>query len=117
VFLTTHYIEEAERLCHRIAFIVRGRLVRVGSLEELMAEHQRGTMLELAADECGPGLAEALQRRFPGCAVHRADERHLRVVSDGSIELLPLLEAVAEAGERLLRRGSCVRPWRRCSCG
>ena len=32
VFLTTHYIEEAERLCHRIAFIVEGRIVRSGSL-------------------------------------------------------------------------------------
>jgi ABC-2 type transport system ATP-binding protein len=31
VFLTTHYIEEAERLCHRIAFIVGGRLVRIGA--------------------------------------------------------------------------------------
>jgi len=29
VFLTTHYIEEAERLCHRIGFIVNGRVVRI----------------------------------------------------------------------------------------
>ncbi|MFW5699182.1 MAG: ABC transporter ATP-binding protein, partial [Planctomycetota bacterium] len=39
VFLTTHYIEEAERLCRRIAFIVRGRIVRTDTVEELM----RGT--------------------------------------------------------------------------
>jgi ABC-2 type transport system ATP-binding protein len=30
--------------------------------------------------------------------VHRLDERHLRLVSAGSIELLPLLKAVAEGG-------------------
>jgi len=29
VFLTTHYIEEAERLCNRVAFIVSGRIVRI----------------------------------------------------------------------------------------
>lgn len=29
IFLTTHYIEEAERLCDRIAFIVSGRIVRI----------------------------------------------------------------------------------------
>jgi ABC-2 type transport system ATP-binding protein len=98
VFLTTHYIEEAERLCHRIAFIVGGRLVRIGSLEELMKEHQQETVLELAVDHAGDGLAEELRRRFPGYAVHRADERHLRLVSEGSIELLPLLEAVAGGG-------------------
>lgn len=33
VFLTTHYIEEAERLCDRIGFIVQGRLVRVDAGE------------------------------------------------------------------------------------
>jgi len=98
VFLTTHYIEEAERLCQRIAFIVRGRLVRIGSLEELMTEHQRESVLELAVEEAGPGLADGLRRRFPGYAVHRPDERHLRLVSDSAIELLPLLTALAEDG-------------------
>jgi ABC-2 type transport system ATP-binding protein len=98
VFLTTHYIEEAERLCHRIAFIVGGRLVRVGSLEELMREHQRETVLELAVEQPGEALAEELRRRFPGYSVHLPDERHLRLVSKGSIELLPLLGAVAGGG-------------------
>jgi len=98
VFLTTHYIEEAERLCHRIAFIVRGRLVRIGSLEELMTEHQRETVLELAIEEPGPGLVDALRGRFPAYALHCPDERHLRVVSNRSIELLPLLTAMAEGG-------------------
>jgi ABC-2 type transport system ATP-binding protein len=98
VFLTTHYIEEAERLCHRIAFIVEGRLVRIGSLEQLMKEHQQETVLELAVDQAGKALAEQLQRRFPGYTVRRPDERHLRLVSDGSIELLPLLEAVSGGG-------------------
>jgi len=34
VFLATHYIEEAERLCPRIAFIVDGKIVRLGPLDE-----------------------------------------------------------------------------------
>ncbi len=101
VFLTTHYIEEAERLCHRIAFIVAGRIVRIGSLEELMAEHQKETVLELAVEEAGSDPPETLKRRFPGYAVHRPDERHLRVVSEGPIELLPLLGALAEDGAKI----------------
>jgi ABC-2 type transport system ATP-binding protein len=98
VFLTTHYIEEAERLCHRIAFIVGGRLVRIGSLEELMKEHQQETVLELAVEVVGPGPVDVLRRRFPRYAVHRSDERHMRVVSESSIDLLPLLGALAESG-------------------
>ena len=36
IFLTTHYIEEAERLCHRIAFIVGGQIVRIDTVANLI---------------------------------------------------------------------------------
>jgi ABC-2 type transport system ATP-binding protein len=98
VFLTTHYIEEAERLCHRIAFIVSGRLVRIGSLEELMKEHQQETVLELAVESAGSEPAEILKRRFPSYTVYRSSERKMRVVSDSSIDLLPLIGALADGG-------------------
>jgi len=98
ILLTTHYIEEAERLCHRIAFIVSGKIVRIGSLEELMREHRGGTVLELAVDARGPALAEAVRERFPACAVERSDEHGIRLHSPGPIELLPLLSFLAERG-------------------
>src|SRR5437667_2606618 len=41
VFLTTHYMDEAERVAHRIAIIDRGRIVAQGSLPEL--KQQTGT--------------------------------------------------------------------------
>jgi ABC-2 type transport system ATP-binding protein len=114
VFLTTHYIEEAERLCHRIAFIVRGKLVRIGSLEQLMKEHQQETVLELALEQPGEDqgeteLVDSLRRRFPGYTVHRPDEGHLRLASESSIQLLPLLTAVAEAGA-VVNEAKLVRP-------
>jgi ABC-2 type transport system ATP-binding protein len=114
VFLTTHYIEEAERLCHRIAFIVGGKLVRIGSLAELMKEHQQETVLELAVeqpgmDRGGTQLADSLRQRFPGYTVHRPDEGHLRLVSKSSIELLPLLRALAETGAEVTE-ARLVRP-------
>ena len=36
---TTHYMEEAERLCDRIAIIDAGRLLALGTLDELLAAH------------------------------------------------------------------------------
>jgi len=98
ILLTTHYIEEAERLCHRIAFLVAGKIVRIGTLDELMHEHRGGTVLELAVDGRGGELARVVPERFPGCAVERADERSLRLVSPGPLELLPLLASLAERG-------------------
>jgi ABC-2 type transport system ATP-binding protein len=39
VFLTTHLMEEAERLCDRVAIIDRGRIVDIGTPEELVRRH------------------------------------------------------------------------------
>jgi len=39
VIYTTHYMEEAERLCDRIAIIDQGRLLALGTLDELLAAH------------------------------------------------------------------------------
>jgi len=39
LLLTTHYMEEAERLCDRVAIMDRGKIVTVGSPQDLMAEH------------------------------------------------------------------------------
>jgi ABC-2 type transport system ATP-binding protein len=96
IFLTTHYIEEAERLCHRIAFIVAGKIIHSGSLEQLMSEHQGNTVVQLTMQETGPALLRALRRQFPGYGIHGVDERSLRVVAGCSIELLPLLAFLAK---------------------
>ena len=47
VLLTTHYIEEAERLCDRVAIIDQGQLVALGTPRELIAHSGRGTRLEV----------------------------------------------------------------------
>ncbi|MDH4066978.1 MAG: ABC transporter ATP-binding protein [Acidobacteriota bacterium] len=39
IIYTTHYMEEAERLCDRIAIIDKGRLLALGTLDELLATH------------------------------------------------------------------------------
>jgi ABC-2 type transport system ATP-binding protein len=39
IIYTTHYMEEAERLCNRIAIVDHGRLLALGTLTELLAEH------------------------------------------------------------------------------
>lgn len=38
IILTTHYLEEVERLCHHVAIINKGKLVSIGSLEDLVSE-------------------------------------------------------------------------------
>jgi ABC-2 type transport system ATP-binding protein len=73
VFLTTHYLEEAERLCDRVAVIVKGRIVALDTVAGLRSSAQRKTIVEITlADsdgrqekkrvECDDGIESAIQR-------------------------------------------------------
>jgi ABC-2 type transport system ATP-binding protein len=63
VFLTTHYLEEAERLCDRIALLVRGRIVALDTVAGLKAQVQGGAAVEVTLRE-GDGRTET--RRLVG---------------------------------------------------
>jgi ABC-2 type transport system ATP-binding protein len=56
VFLTTHYLEEAERLCDQVALIVKGRLVALDTVEGLKARVRGRAAVEVTV---GPGAGEA----------------------------------------------------------
>jgi len=62
VFLTTHYLEEADRLCDRVALIVQGRIVALDTMEGLKARVQHGAGVE--AQLASPSGEEFL--RFSG---------------------------------------------------
>ncbi len=49
VFVTTHYMDEAE-YCDRLALIYRGRIIALGTPDQLKQEHMPGDVLEIDAD-------------------------------------------------------------------
>jgi lipooligosaccharide transport system ATP-binding protein len=55
--LTTHFMEEAERLCHRLAIMDRGRIIAEGSPRALIAEHIEPQVLEVH----GPGYEKWME--------------------------------------------------------
>jgi ABC-2 type transport system ATP-binding protein len=58
-------------------------------------------VLELAVDTAGPEAQQTLRRSFPAYRIDRPDERRLRVVSSGPIDLLPLAQTLAGYGTRV----------------
>ncbi|RKZ29398.1 ABC transporter ATP-binding protein [bacterium] len=79
IFLTTHYIEEAERLCNRIAFIVKGRIVRIDTIENLMGQTQGQHVVQFAFQTTTDKACEYIKAEFP--------ELQCKTVSEGiSIE-------------------------------
>ncbi|MEI8406531.1 MULTISPECIES: ABC transporter ATP-binding protein [unclassified Kribbella] len=96
VLYTTHYMEEAERLCDRVGIIDHGRLVAEGTRRELVAQLGEHDRIMLAAT----GDLGALADRCRGIdGIDRAD------VKDGQVQLLArdgrrVLPTVLDAAER-----------------
>jgi lipooligosaccharide transport system ATP-binding protein len=57
--LTTHFMEEAERLCNRVAIMDRGRIIAQGTPRELIARHIEPQVLEVHGPEVEAWLAQA----------------------------------------------------------
>jgi ABC-2 type transport system ATP-binding protein len=74
VLYTTHYMEEAERLCDRIAILDEGRVRAVGTLEELLEIVGLGEVIEVRGAGLGRlgGGARGLSRQ-PGARLHAPD--------------------------------------------
>ena len=61
VFITTHYIEDAQRICDRIAFIVAGKIVAAGTVPALMESVSHGHRMQLTT-EAGAEIIETEDR-------------------------------------------------------
>jgi len=61
IFLTTHYIDEADQFCDRVAIIKQGKIVTEGSPEKLKATLQGEHVVEVTFDRDSPGLETVLQ--------------------------------------------------------
>ena len=67
VFLTTHLMEEAERLCDRVAIIDHGRIIDIGTPAELIRRHGRS---EPSSSRRLMVRARSVFERFPGRVGH-----------------------------------------------
>jgi len=64
IFITTHYIEEAERICDRVAFIVNGRLVKSGPVTEIMESAKSEYRIKLILSKNIKEIEEEMKNKF-----------------------------------------------------
>ncbi len=99
VSLTTHYLDEAEALCDRVAIVDRGRIVALGTPQELKSQVPGSDTLELALGSAVEEAALAPLRQLPGVRSLDRVSQGLRVRADGGGVLLPrLIEALRRDG-------------------
>jgi ABC-2 type transport system ATP-binding protein len=101
VFLTTHYIEEAERLCERIAFIVNGRIVRIDRTADLLQPVKGKNVLVLSISNSEPGLSEKIARAFPEYQAESTSQEEIRIESKEQVIVGPLVHFLEARGIEL----------------
>jgi ABC-2 type transport system ATP-binding protein len=106
VFINTHHLDEAERLCARVGVIREGRLLAVGHPDELRARHGGGR-LEIVGSGFGGEMLSALRLR-PEVASATVANGRLTIELTAEGEVPPLVAAVVELGGRIeeVRRGA-----------
>jgi ABC-2 type transport system ATP-binding protein len=94
VLMTTHYLEEADQLCDRIAVIDHGKIIAMGTPKELK-ERVGGDTLEIEVAPGGPDI-QALMMGLPGVTgVSRVDDSYRVKCSNGDL-LVPKVVIAAE---------------------
>jgi len=98
ILMTTHYMDEADKLCDRIAIVDHGKLVALDSPLKLKASIPGKNILEVSFAEVPNGWAETLER-LPEVADVRAEDNVFRISShNGPRTTVELMEAVRQAG-------------------
>jgi len=98
ILLTTHYIEEAERLCDRIAFIVSGRVVRVDTVGNLVQPIREKHVLQITCANLPAGIQGILTESFPDLNFTIPENSLVHVESGEAIRVGPLVRLLEELG-------------------
>ncbi|GAA3592375.1 ABC transporter ATP-binding protein [Kribbella ginsengisoli] len=109
VLYTTHYMEEAERLCDRVGIMDHGRLVAEGTRRGLVAQLGELDRITLTATGDLQRLAERC-RALPGIAGADLKDGQVLLLAHDGRRLLPAVLAAAESAETELRSVEVVEP-------
>jgi len=96
IFITTHYIEEAERLCERIAFIVNGQIVKTDSVRNLLQPLLGRQVMLISVSSVANDLSGKLTTAFPNYEVQSISSEQVRIDSAEPIGLGPLVRFIEE---------------------
>jgi ABC-2 type transport system ATP-binding protein len=103
ILLTTHYMDEAERLCDRVAVIDHGKVIALGSPAELIATIGGEHVVEFALGE-GEDLEESTFASLPGVSETRREAGGFAITASEPHVTIPALLTQLQAESRTLAR-------------
>ena len=109
IVMSTHYMEEADQLCNRLAIIDQGKLLALDTPAALKAKAPGDTLMEVTFDG-DASIAADVARAMDGVSSAEARGPILRVFSKRGGELIPSLINAGEAHGRVVRDIQLSRP-------
>jgi ABC-2 type transport system ATP-binding protein len=98
--LTTHYIEEAERLCDRVAIIDRGQVIALGTPRELVLQSGKGTRIEISLAK--PASPDRLKQLDAVADCLEVDGRYFLHAQPAAVAVAALVRFLEAEGNALL---------------
>jgi ABC-2 type transport system ATP-binding protein len=95
IILTTHYMDEAEKLCNRIAFLDKGRLIALDVLENLKRLIPEGDLIEVGFDTIDERVVIAIREKSLINSVEVKQQKLIISAKNGS-KVLPEIVTIFE---------------------
>jgi ABC-2 type transport system ATP-binding protein len=95
IILTTHYLDEAQQLCDRVAIMDHGKIVAMGTTEEIIQQHGSGERLEIHGSE---KLAEYIRANTELQVDYNKNRGEIIIPLKQKIDALAALAAAEQSG-------------------
>ena len=100
VLYTTHYMEEAERLCQRVGIVDHGQMLACGTRRELVSMVDQHDKVRISIGGATDGAVDALAQHEGVVAASLVDDHTIECLVDNAAQLLP--DMIADLGGRRL---------------
>lgn len=105
VFLTTHYIEEAERLCDRVAFLNKGKIIMIDTVNNLINAAKDENLIEVVLKEKiseKVQFALKLNEEFPYVNCSFKNDDTLNIISSKQIDISPIVNHLSSQNKFII---------------
>ena len=110
IFLTTHYLEEADLLCDRIAILVNGSILKIDTPDMLKAVAEEESIIEVSFKKIASKIVDGLSERLPEFKVIATNHDKVRIYGDVHADVLEKVLQYAKDEEVEIDEVNSIKP-------